>query len=234
MRGLSELAGARGMAAAAVLALAGVPAFGVIYPDATGENHDGNAHMDISSVEVTNDATSISFKINVSAASITSPDWGKYLIGLDTTAGGNSNMDDTGNGWSRSISMNGMDYWVGSWVNSGGGVQLFQWNSGTNSWGSPIGSPTHLIAGNSTTLTLPLADLGLSDGSVLNFDVYTSGGGNGDGANDASSNPLQASPGWPDHYHSTVVSTYTVPEPATAGMLALGGLALLARRRGRA
>jgi hypothetical protein len=231
MRGLSALMGVRGMAAAGVLAVASVPAYGVVYNDATGENHDGNPHMDIASVEVTNDATSISFKINLNGSIANPTDWGKYLIGFDTVAGGNTNQDDTGNGWSRSISMSsGMDYWSGSWVDSGGGVQLFNWNG--TSW-NLTGTPTHVLGPQSTTLTYSLASLGLSDGSTFNFDVYTSGGGNGDGANDASSNPLQASPGWPDHYNSTLVSTYTVvvPEPASAAMLGIAGLALLGRRR---
>jgi hypothetical protein len=199
--------------AAAFVASISTPSLGAIYIDAQNEIHNnGDPHMDITQVEVTNDATNISFKISVRATNIDSPNWGKYTLGLDTAPGGNSMQNDNGNGWSRSISMNGMDYWIGSWVDGGGGgANLSNW-TGTN-WNS-LGNISHLISGPSITLTTTLASLGLSYGSVVKFDAYTTGGNGGDGANDASSNPNQASPGWPDHYHSgDLLSSYTVVNP---------------------
>jgi hypothetical protein len=116
-------------------------------------------------------------------------------------------------------------------VDGVGGGQLTPWTGAA--WGSATGI-THSISGNSITLTTSLASLGLVDGSVVKFDVYTTGGGNGDGANDAAGIATNASADWAAHYDSGQnVLTYTVavPEPATAGLLALGGLAALARRR---
>src|SRR5215213_8579066 len=91
----------------AALALAvGPSAYGAMFFDSTGENFDGNAHMDISSVEVTDDGSNISFKISVSAASITSPaDWGKYVIGIDTSSGTGDFGSPVGNPWGRNIAM---------------------------------------------------------------------------------------------------------------------------------
>jgi hypothetical protein len=220
------------MAAAAVLALAGVPAFGVVYTDATGENFDGNAHMDISSVEVTDDGTNITFKINVSAASITSPaDWGKYLVGIDTSDATGDTGSPVGNPWGRNIRMtDGMDAFIGSWVDSGGGFQPWTFSG---SW-TQNGTGAVTLAGSSTTITTSLASLGLSQGQTIEFDVYTSGGGGGDSANDAAANPLQSTTGWGGPYTTASNSglTYTlVPEPGTIGLMGMGGLLLLRRRQ---
>lgn len=220
----------QGVLAAVVLGAAGM-AQAAVYVDAQNETHDGNANLDITQVEVTNDATNISFKISLRGSIASPTDWGKYTIGLDTTAGGNSNQNTSGNAWGRAISMPGMDYWIGSWVDSGGGALLYQW---TGSAWNQTGSPSNTIASPSLTLTTSLASLGLSNGSVVKFDVYTTGGNGGDGANDAAGNASQASSGWSAHYDSgTNVLQYTVvvPEPASLGLLSLGSVALLRRRR---
>jgi hypothetical protein len=41
------------------------PASATLYTDATGENHDGNAHMDFEAVTVTNDATNLHFSLDL-------------------------------------------------------------------------------------------------------------------------------------------------------------------------
>jgi len=112
------------------LALGSLVAFGyaaqaVTYTDATGENFTGagGGILDISSVEVTDTLTDLIFKINVTGDPVAA-DWGKYMIGINSTAGG----DTTGNGWGRPISISdGMDYWVGSWVDGANVAQLFKY-----------------------------------------------------------------------------------------------------------
>ena len=71
---------------------------------------------------MTNTTTDLIFKINLNGdPTVGGQDWGKYTIGIDSTAGG----DTTGDGWARPISISsGMDYWVGSWVDSGNGAQI--------------------------------------------------------------------------------------------------------------
>jgi hypothetical protein len=198
-----------------------LPLAAATYNDATGDGAlvgTGGGILDISSVEVNNTLTDLIFKINL-AGNPVATDWGKYMIGLDTTAGG----DSAGNGWGRPISMSGMDYWIGGWADFGNGAELRQY---TGTWGGP--SPlTFSKDTSSVTIQLTLAALGLAPGSSFNFDVYTSGGGGTDGAIDALSNPSQTIGGWSDAYNSTLVSTYTVsviPEPTTLALFGLGGL----------
>src|SRR5436190_9591068 len=74
------------------------------YSDSINENFTaaGGGILDISSVEVNNSATLLSFKINLTGNPSTT-DWGKYMISLNTTSGG----DSAGNGWGRPINMSG-------------------------------------------------------------------------------------------------------------------------------
>lgn len=207
------------------------------YTDATGENFTGagGGILDISSVEVTDTLTDLIFKINLTGNPSNPTDWGKYMIGINSTPGGNT----TGNGWGRPISISaGMDYWVGSWVDSGNGAELYKY---TGVWGSPQsatygGNPDNLaITKNTSSVTLQFsyAGLGLSAGDTFSFDVYTSAGGAGDGAVDALGNPSQTIADWGNAYNSgSLVSSYTItpiPEPSALALIGLGG-ALLARR----
>jgi hypothetical protein len=194
-------------------------------------------HIDITSVDVSNTATDIVFKINLSGDPIAT-DWGKYMVGIDAVAGG----DTASNGWARPISMSsGMDYWLGSWADSGNGLEVRKWNG--SSWdlqsasynaAPPLGAPTK--TNSSITLTVPLNYLGLGAGSTFKFDVYTSGGGGSDSAVDALGNPNPSIADWPNPYDSgsNVVSyTVAVPEPAALILLALSALAIVGLRAKR-
>ena len=157
------------------------------------------------------------------------------MIGFDTVSGG----DASGNGWGRPISMPaGMDYWVGTWVDSGNGAELRNYSG---SWGlqsatySP--NPDNLSISkdaSSVTVQFAFAGMGLSAGSTFAFDVFSSGGGGGDSAVDALANPLPSVTDWGDAYSSQSTLTYTisqVPEPASALVLGVGMLALVGRMR---
>jgi hypothetical protein len=207
-----------------------------VFTDATGEQFNpGDTHLDFSSVEVTNDASNLQFKINF-AGNPTTPNWGKYMIGIDSVDGGTSES----NGWGRPITMNGMDYWVGSWVDTtppGAEVYNFVSNAwtrtaSTNGQGVALAAPT--ADSSSVTISVPLALLGMENGGSFDFDVYSSGGGGGDSAIDASSNPGRAAGDWGLAYASGEnVSNYVVvvPEPASLGVIGLAAAALLVRRR---
>jgi len=217
------------MMAGVLCATAGL-ASAAVFNDALGENFDGNAHMDIKSVEVTNTLTDISFKITLNGTIANPTDWGKYCVGIDSVAGGDTG-NPVGNPWGRNIRIgSGMDAWIGSWVDGGGGVQPFTFNG---SW-TQNGQFSPVLGSDNTTLTVPLASLGLVPGQAISFDVYTTGGGGGDSANDALGNPAQTINDWQVPYDSgTNLVSYTiaVPEPASMGLIGMGALAALARRR---
>lgn len=202
-----------------------------VFNDATGEEFSGNAILDIASVEVFNDATDISFTVTVQGdpTTATGADWGKYLVAIDSKPGG----DTTGNGWNRPISMaSGMDYWIGSWVDSGGGAQSFEWEGAA--WSAATGLSAPVVTTSSVTLTTSLASLGLSEGDSFVFDVFSAGGNTPDSANDALSDPSQSIADWGGPYNSESTLTFTViPEPSTMviGVLGLAGLIGLRRRR---
>jgi uncharacterized protein (TIGR03382 family) len=210
--------------------------FGTTYLDTIGEVAvPGNPfpHLDISSVQVTNTATVLSFKIVLNGDPVAT-DWGKYMIGFDLGAAG----DTASNGWGRPISMEGgMEHWIGAWVDGGNGAEL---RSYSGAWA--LNSATYLPnPGNlaiskdasSVTISLDLVSLGLSVGNTFQFDVYSSGGGNADGAVDSLSLGTPSIADWGNTYQTATANSlsYTViPEPASA-VLGLAGMAVLLRRR---
>ncbi len=206
--------------------------------------NSGNGTLDILGMEVSNNATDITFTLTLNG-NIGSTDWGKFMIGIATGGTGTT----TGNGWNRPINLSspigGMDYWIGSWVDSSGGSELYSY--GATSWNAPS-TPAgfSLAAGASSTIsyTLTLASLGLAPDDVFYFDAYSSGGGDGDSAVDALANPNVSIANWAGPYTSSTTGTggvglnsyQVVPEPTTYALLALGALGMAgyaARRRAR-
>jgi hypothetical protein len=231
------------LAVGCLLAASGHNAKAAIYGDATGDifTGAGGGILDITSVEVNNTATDLIFKINLAGDPVAT-DWGKYMIAIDSVPGG----DTVGNGWARPISMpSGMDAWVGNWVDSGNGGEVYNWQGAF--WPNPAGSPGssatyagnvagQVISKNSSfvTVSFNFGYIGLSLGDSFVFDVFTSGGGGGDSAVDALANPTPTIGNWGDPYSTQSTLSYTipqVPEPATAAVLGLGALVVFSRMR---
>jgi hypothetical protein len=207
-----------------------------------------NGTINILGMEVTNNANDITFTLTLNG-NISTTDWGKFMVGIATGGTGTT----TGNGWNRPINLSspigGMDYWIGSWVDSGGGAELYSYNgSGWSLSGATYNSNfpgSFSFAGGPTSTvsyTATLASLGLAVNDVFYFDAYSSGGGGGDGAVDALANPNVSITGWGDSYTSSTTgdsglglnSYQVVPEPSTYALLALSALGLAgyaARRR---
>lgn len=218
------------------IALAGSLSAAVTYNDVVSDvNVPGNPfpHIDITSVVLSNTATDLTFQVFLNGSPVAT-DWGKYMIGISTEAGG----DTGGNGWGRPISMqDGMEHWIGAWADGGNGAQLWDytgsWNQdsvtgGVNPAGISISKDSSSI-----TISLSLASLGLSVSDTFTFDVYTSGGGGGDGAVDSLALGTSSISNWGDSYQTSSANalSYTVvPEPASSA-LGLIGAALLFRRR---
>ncbi|MBC8105492.1 MAG: PEP-CTERM sorting domain-containing protein, partial [Anaerolineae bacterium] len=169
--------------------------------------HFSDSWADIASVEVTNDATNVTFKINlnplmndgVTANNIQTNNFTKYDIGIHTGPGGSTALAVD---YSQIFGLStGMNYWVRSWANQGvnlGGYQAFAWNGSNFNTASPVAtSSTVPIDPTATTLTIPLAALGLTNGSSFNFDVWsTFDNPAGQGAYDALARPT-ITPGAP-------------------------------------
>ena len=201
------------------LALGQAGAQVTIFNDATNDIAAGIATaggtLDIVKMEVVDTDTDVIFTMTLNGNTSTGGnDWGNFMIGI---ANQKTPGSTTGNGWGRPISLNagvtngvtnGMTHWIGSWVGGGGGSQL--WTYGTTNW-SQTGSPAgYLITPNTnTTITYTVSkeSLGVTNGDTIIFDAYSSGGGAGDSAVDALSNPSNSIAAWSGPYTSSVTTT---------------------------
>lgn len=197
----------------------------------------GGGILDIIGMEVSNDATSLSFKFTLNG-DVTATDWGKYMVAIDKGPGG----DSASNGWARPISMPaGMDGWLGSWVDGGNGLENRQWDGAAWQLAGATynGTPGLLISKTTNTVTLSvlLADLGLSVGDTIFFDAFTSGGGGGDGAVDSLANPNPTIADWGNPYefgpgtNNPFLTYVIVPGPGSAALIGLSGALAFGRRR---
>ena len=218
------------------------------YTDAVGDIDPGistaGGTLDMLGMEVTNDSTDITFTLTVNG-DVSTTDWGKFMVGIATGGTGTT----TGNGWSRPINLSspvgGMDYWIGSWVDGGGGAELYNYDG--IGWTGPSSlAGFSFAAGASSTIsfTLTLSSLGLAPNDVFYFDAYSSGGGGGDSAIDVLANPNISITDWGQTYTSSTTgdaglglnSYQVVPEPSTYALLVISALGLAgyaARRRAR-
>jgi hypothetical protein len=204
---------------------------GVNFADVAGDNY-GPTYVDITSVDVTSDATNLTFQINLNpAANLLTSDgsqiYGKYQIGFQTGESGNTAVT---NPYGNPIGISGgtgVDYWIGSWADNsptepfGGGAQLYQYVGGTPTLIAGIGTNAPFIdvpvtlGATSTTIVIPLGSLGLAQGDTFKFDVYTTfGNPGGQSAYDALGKATQTTaPGTP----YAPVTPYDSSTAGTAG-----------------
>ena len=184
-----------------------------LYTDATNELFSGaNApQLDISSVAVTNDSTSLYFSINL-VGNPTAPNWGYYCIAFVTAPGGCTN----GNGSGLSIALTeGINYWVT--CQGWGNPQLYEYRPSTASWTNRGGGAvTYAAHSRSISLAVSYASLGLAAGASFQFDVYTSA--TGDGAVDDVANLNTASSWWNVGYTNSLLEKYPLRTIAAGTM----------------
>ena len=212
----------------AVTSLISGSVFADMYYDAVGDIATGNANLDITQVEVTDDG--IDLFVSMTVADLDG-DWGNYLVYLNFPGSSNGSGDND-NPWGRNISGLPNAHWfVGSWLNDGGGND-FQYFDDLHGWSSDF-APTVELSVNWETDTITwtyseaVANLSAGGLTALNFEVATTGGGWGDPAIDLlggeGGNWGEGSTGaWTNYEFSTV------PAPSALALLAVAGLA---RRR---
>jgi len=214
----------------ATVALCSGVATADIYNDSVGDIGVPNNNLDLITVTLTNDATNLYASITANA-DLVGTDWGKYLFMFDTSAAGGLND----NPWVRAIDTNGRfnEVFVGSWIDGGGGAQIWTNNNVAWSQASQIGVNLSQAAAGIISYTFPLADMGLTaSGQTIFFDVMSTGGGNGDPGIDHLSRADLATPGWGTTSVAGTYRAYTlVPAPSGLGLLAAGGLFMARRRR---
>ena len=198
-------------------------AMGDIYVDPVGDIATGNANLDITQVEVSDNG--VDLFITVSLAALDS-EWGKYMMFIDAWDGGSGDND---NPWSRNVSgLGGTDIFLGSWLDGGGGVVDQYYNAG-GWWDGSQGNVGVSIdwANNSFTWTMSGIVASMLDWGLTGFDfeIATTGGNGGDPAIDL----LGGQGGsWGEGSTGAWVH-YDIPAPGAIALLAMAGL--VRRRR---
>ena len=208
--------------------LIAVPAMASTYTDPVGDISTGNPNLDIVSVNVDHSPTDIAISLTVD--NLDGADWGKYALVFDFKFGGSGDND---NPWNRDIGgLEGMDMFVGTWLDNGGGIAEYYYTPG--GWQeTPLGVDMWVdwendtinwyIAGFAAQLTSFGAD-------TFGFEVITTGGNEGDPAIDLLGGE-GTQPGWNNGSTSTDLSYYTIPAPGALALLGLAGLTSRRRRR---
>ncbi len=177
--------------------------------DVDGPNVNAGPEVDIYSVAVTNDASTVTFQVNLNpSANIATNYYANYEFGIQVGGGvgGQTLINNTygtgtttaGNPYGSQVGIStGENFFIGTYLagpSYSGGAQLYQFSS-TAGWNQVDATATINQVNTGTpslSFSFTQADLGLSAGSTFTFDVWTTYSG-GQGAYDALDNPLYAS-----------------------------------------
>ena len=210
----------------AVTSLISGAVFADMYYDPEGDIATGNANLDITQVEVTDNGSDLFVSMTVASLD---GDWGNYLLFINLP--GYNGSGDNDNPWGRNISgLEGANYFIGSWLTGGGGDESYSYQP-SGSWGILNDSYVDFSIDWSTS-TVTWTYYGFVDYyddtlSGIDFEVATTGGSWGDPAIDLlggqGGNWGEGSVGAWTYYEFS-----TVPAPGAFVLLAVAGFS---RRR---
>lgn len=239
----------------------------VTYTDAHGEQVGStNKARDIWSASIDDDGSNFIITINLDPGATLGTVTFDYGIGITAGPGANgdtsANATTHGNPYQRALSIDsslgGMTDWIGLFPAGGAGTAAspwtsygfndYTWSSTTGAWTKvntvSSGQPMVTQGGNaglsSITVTVPLsnfANLDLSAGKTIYFDIYSTGTSAGQTAYDSlvDTLPTNSSNSSTAQFNGLTLDSYTMqgaaavlPEPL-ASTVALPGLAVLCR-----
>ncbi|MGC9394137.1 MAG: alpha-amylase family glycosyl hydrolase [Anaerolineae bacterium] len=175
--------------------------------DPAGDGN-GNANMDLLDLYVTDDAHNYYFAFTINDDIVTT-DWGKYAIYIDTTNDANGATNDA---WGRSVVVDDPhkpEYGIYAWVDGGvfgpGNTQLVPWTGSGWDWGAvrQVLAAARAFDGSTSTIEYQVPKAFLGDADHLWVEVWNTGGGGGDNAQDTINDP-------PDDWNATDWSTQAV------------------------
>ena len=212
------------------VAMCAVPAMASVYSDPVGDIATGDSNLDITQVEITDNGTDLVVRLTVDDLDA---DWGKYLFFMDAWDGGSPDND---NPWGRDISgTEGMDIFIGSWIDGGGGTAASEYGGG--GWFDLPFAVSVWVDWDANTIQWNFYDFvaALSSAGITGFDfeAATTGGNWGDPAIDLIG-AEGTQPGWGGGSMSIDRLRYdfsVIPAPGAVALLALAGLAGRRRRR---
>ena len=206
--------------------------------DQAGDGN-GNANMDLLELYAASDPTYlyVAFTIN---ADIVATDWGKYMVYIDTDNTDNSGA--TSDAWGRNVvvvnTMHLPEYTVNCWVDSPPfGIDHFQfvpWDGTQWDWGAAGQPAAAALTGGSPSViewSIPWTQLG-SPGGTIYLEVWNTGGGATDNAQDTINNPAEDwnASDWSTQATLQNSAAYLIPEPGTILAFGLVALAIIRKR----
>jgi glycosidase len=218
---------------AAPLAQAGITVDGIIdteygAPLASdpGGDGNGNAPMDLLDLYVAEDADNFYFAFTVND-DIDTTDWGKYVLYVDTTNDANGATSDA---WTRNVVANDPhkpEFGIYSWVDSppydAAHTQLVAWTGSGWDWGNAGQVVTGAIGtGVPSVVEWQVAKVDLGSPSEMWLEVWDTGGGGGDNAQDTINDPADDwnATDWATTALLAVSTHYASPVPPAAWYLA--------------
>lgn len=168
------------------------PQYGLPLAVDTAGDGNGNAAMDLLNLYVTEDASQYYFAYSINT-DVSSINWGKYALYIDTTNDTNGAPNDA---WGRNVVVNDPhkpEFAIYTYLDASpygpDDTQFFAWNS-SSAWGSFGGvNEAALVGGSPSVIEWAVEKNLLGNPETLWLEVWDTGGGGGDNAQDTINNP---------------------------------------------